>query len=458
MPSTIVCLLAAGLFLCAGHAHAFCGFYVGKADATLFNKASQVILVRDGSRTVISMLSDYHGGLDQFALVVPVPQVLKEGQIHIGSRKLFDRIDAYSAPRLAEYYDDDPCRAAQLERRVYDMALKAAAPATSKDERMRALGVAVEASYTVGEYDIVILSARESDGLETWLLENGYRIPKGASKALKPYIRQNMKFFVAKVNLKEQARTGLAYLRPLQFAFESEKFMLPLRLGMVNADGPQDLIAYVLTRSGRVESTNYRTVKLPANVELPVHVRGDFAGFYRALFERQAQAHEHRVVFTEYFWDMGWCDPCAADPLSPEELREAGVFWLDGGEAAQVAPAPGSGAGGTARNRPSSGSATPVLVTRLHVRYTPQTFPEDLMFQETGDRENFQARYVLRHAWRGRPDACAEAKLYFEGVAQRQNNEAQTLASLTGWDIGEVRSRMDLKPLAKREWWERIWR
>nr|MDQ6917175.1 DUF2330 domain-containing protein [Pseudomonadota bacterium] len=35
-------------------ANAFCGFYVGKADAKLFNEASQVILVRDGNRTVIS--------------------------------------------------------------------------------------------------------------------------------------------------------------------------------------------------------------------------------------------------------------------------------------------------------------------------------------------------------------------------------------------------------------------
>jgi hypothetical protein len=98
------------------------------------------------------------------------------------------------------------------------------------------------------------------------------------------------------------------------------------------------------------------------------------------------------------------------------------------------------------------------MVTRLHVRYTPQTFPEDLMFQETGDRANFQARYVLRHPWPGKPDACPEAKLYFDGVAQRQAKEAQTLASLTGWDIGEVRTRMDLKPIAKNEWWKRIWK
>ncbi len=269
----------------------------------------------------------------------------------------------------------------------------------TKDERSRALGVAVEASYTVGEYDIVILSARESDGLETWLLENGYRIPKGASKALRPYIRQDMKFFVAKVNIKEQARTGLTYLRPLQFAYESAKFMLPLRLGMVNADGPQDLIAYVLTRKGRVEATNYRTIKVPANMDLPIYVRGDFAGFYHAMFERQAKAQDQRVVFTEYVWDMSWCDPCAAEPLSPDELHAAGVFWLDGEVQADNGAAPG---GGPSARWKRSAAGAPVMVTRLHVRYTPQTFPEDLMFQETADRENFQARYVLRHPWRGR--------------------------------------------------------
>ena len=118
--------------------------------------------------------------------------------------------------------------------------------------------------------------------------------------------------------------------------------MLPIRLGMVNARGPQDLIAFVLTRNGRVETTNYRTVKLPANMDLPVYVRGEFTEFYKAMFARQAERENYRVVFTEYFWDMSWCDPCAADPLSPAELRSAGVFWLDA-EPDAVEIAPGAG-------------------------------------------------------------------------------------------------------------------
>src|SRR5213595_1965240 len=97
-------------------ASAFCGFYVGKADAKLFNEASQVILVRDGNRTVISMRNDFQGDLSEFALVVPVPAVLQKSQIHIGDPKTFERIDAYSAPRLAEYFDPNPCEVRKIAR------------------------------------------------------------------------------------------------------------------------------------------------------------------------------------------------------------------------------------------------------------------------------------------------------------------------------------------------------
>ena len=445
-------------------AHAFCGFYVGKADATLFNEASQVILVRNEDKTVISMQNDYRGDLKEFAIVVPVPQVLQRGQINVGDRKIFDRIDAYSAPRLAEYYDDDPC----ARRRMLEMARAGSmqpmnAPATAA--RDKALGVTIEAQYTIGEYDIVILSAKESDGLETWLQQSGYKIPRGASAALKPYIRQNLKFFVAKVNLKEQAKTGFTYLRPLQFAFDSEKFMLPIRLGMVNSQGPQDLIVYMLTKSGRVETTNYRTVKLPANVDIPTYVKGDFARFYKALFNEQAKKEEYRVAFTEYFWDMSWCDPCAADPLSPQELKAAGVFWLDADDALPIAGAPTppvTGAPpGVSRPRSSiPGGAAPVMLTRLHIRYSPQTFPEDLVFQETKDRQNFQTRYVLRQPWKGDNNACEESKSYFTQLPVRLEREAQTLASLTGWDVSEIRKNMDFTPtpIPQKLWWQNLWK
>ncbi|MCB1157724.1 MAG: DUF2330 domain-containing protein [Leptospiraceae bacterium] len=417
----------------------FCGFYVAKADAKLFNEASKVVLVRNGNKTVVGMMNDYKGELKDFAIVIPVPVVLKREQINVGNQAVFDHLDAYTAPRLVEYFDEDPCQRKYEEER--DMRTEGAVNDDfgGGSRKKKDLGVKVEAKYLVGEYDILILSAKYSSGLETWLHTNGYKIPEGASKALKPYIQQNLKFFVAKVNLKEQTKTGLQFLRPLQFAYESEKFMLPIRLGMVNAKGPQELLLYVLSRNGRVETSNYRTVKLPSNLEIPAYIKTEFGKFYKDMFSKQVEKENYRVVFTEYFWDMNWCDPCAADPLSKEELKSLGVFWLDGNE--------------------QYGGAQNVLVTRLHVRYTPETFPEDLMFQETSDRSNFQGRYILQHPWTGSASACSEAERYFSNLQGRQEKRAQNLSHLTGWDIQDIRNRMNLNSSSypRKKWWDRIW-
>jgi hypothetical protein len=446
----------------AAEAQAFCGFYVGRAGARLYNHASQVVMVRDGDRTVISLMNDYQGKPEQFALVIPVPVVLQQGQIHIGNRELFQRIDSYSAPRLVEYYDPSPCPLPMSElQRPMNMAMAGAARADMRaKDAAKALGVTVEAQYTVGEYDIVILSATQSDGLQSWLEQSGYHLPQGLGAALAPYIRQGMKFFVARVNLKEHRRTGLSYLRPIQFAFESPKFMLPIRLGMINADGPQDLIVYVLSREGRVETTDYRTVKVPTGMDVPGFVQGEFGKFYQAMFDRQVERDEMRTVFTEYVWNMGWCDPCAAPPLGRDELRALGVFWLD--DNAQGGALPGRFMGVPMTNlpvlpRPAS-VPVQVILTRLHVRYSAATFPEDLVFQQTRDQENFQARYVIRHPWTGSPDACPAASEYFAELRRRQETDATALADLTGWDLAGVLKQAGLNAEDRpAPWWRQLW-
>ncbi|HEV7785507.1 MAG TPA: DUF2330 domain-containing protein [Thermoanaerobaculia bacterium] len=103
-------LTAAVLATAAGTALAFCGFYVAKADTKLFNQASQVVLVRDADRTVLTMANDFKGDPKEFAIVIPVPTFLQREQIHIADRALLDHLDAYSAPRLVETFDENPCQ------------------------------------------------------------------------------------------------------------------------------------------------------------------------------------------------------------------------------------------------------------------------------------------------------------------------------------------------------------
>jgi hypothetical protein len=452
-------IASAGL-LSAPAAHSFCGFYVASGNAKLFNKASKVVMVRDQDRTVLTMSSDFKGNPREFALVVPVPTVLEKGQIHVGDPAAVDHLDAYTAPRLVEYFDPDPCQMMAYDRLELKSRARMAPGAVGDAARERSLGVRIEARYTVGEYDILILSAKESSGLQEWLEIHGYNVPAGASRVLSSYLRQGMKFFVAKVNLEEKAKLGYTYLRPLQMAFESPKFMLPLRLGMVNADGPQEMFVFALTRNGRVETTNYRTIRLPSDAEVPEFVKDDFANFYKDMFTEQHERAGEDAVFLEYAWDMAWCDPCAADPLSREELAGLGVFWLNTGV---VPPGKrGFAPPGTPRIMPPGGGPQQVFVTRLHVRYDARHFPEDLVFQETGDKSNFQGRFVIRHPFRGESD-CDAMTAYRRQVRERRAKEAETLAELTGWDLRRIHRRMGGeqawtdKPEKSRKWWDWMW-
>lgn len=404
-------------------ANAFCGFYVAKADASLFNKSSQVILVRDGENTVVTMSSDYTGELKDFAMVVPVPVVLKKSDIRIVERVLFDSFDAYSGPRLVEYWDENPCwnnSNIEYSIRSAPSAMKSEMSASEATEDYKPK-VKIEAQYVVGEYDILILSAEESGGLEEWLTTNGYRIPAGARDVLEPYIKSGMKFFVVKVNLEGFHKEGNDLLRPLQIAFHSPKFMLPIRLGMANANGSQDMIVYALSKNGRVETSNYRTVNMPTDRKVPEFIKDDFGKFYKDTYTQVLKREGKRNVFLEYAWDISGnnfmkCDPCSSNPPDYADLINAGATWLRSN-----------------RNGTYDGS---VYFTRMHVTYDRENFAQDLVFQETPNKQNFQARYILTHPAPG-PYKCDEGKVYVQELRKRRYKELQELHSLTNWDISK---------------------
>lgn len=439
-------LLAAALGAVPPRAAAFCGFYVAQGEADLFNQASKVVIARSGERTVMTMVSDFRGDPKEFAVVIPVPVVLTKDQVHIGDPAWVDHLEQFSVPRLVEYFDPSPCprkdglaSQAPMHLRGGTVAMGLMSIATKARGTVKVLE-----QYKVDEYEIVILSAEDGRGLESWLARNRYRVPTGASRVLNSYIRQGMFFFVAKVDAEEMRRRGSPFLRPIQVAYESPKFMLPIRLGMVNANGPQEMFVLTLTRNGRVEPTNYRMVRVPTGDDVPEFVKKDFGDFYRFVFARTHRAEREEAVFLEYAWTVQpnrpTCDPCTAPYLTPEELRSLGAFWISA-------------------NGPITGE---VVLTRLHLRYSATRFPEDLQLHETGDRENWQARYVIRHPYRG-PDECPELVPYRRTVWARREKEAKNYAELTGFSLEATRNKMGVledwsEPDEAPEWWKRIWR
>ena len=421
-------IVVSAVILIAPLLYAFCGFYVSKADATLKNKASQVILVRDGNRNVITMYNDYRGDIKDFAMVVPVPVVLKKSDIRVVDPSIFQRFNDYSAPRLVEYYDQNPC-APDYRLNKSDRSAAMSMAESDKVESVatkRENGVKVEAQYVVGEYDILLLSATESIGLKDWLVNNGYKIPGKAHEVLDPYIKSNLKFFVVKVNAEEKRRSPNRFLRPIQISFTSPKFMLPIRLGMANADGDQELIVYAFTRKGRIECTNYRNVSIPTDRKVPLFVQKDFNAFYERLFTRQWQQAQYSAAFLEYAWDVTpanyyHCDPCIATAPSEADIVQAGVWWLhaDWNDYRNV------------DEEITDPANRNVHFTRLHFRYNRSSFAQDLQFQVTPNTETFQARYVITHPAQGSL-ACAEGKKYLKSLRERRKAELEELTVLTG--------------------------
>ncbi len=187
---------------------------------------------------------------------------------------------------------------------------------------MAAVGASRSRSkFDVGEYQILVLSATDSSGLETWLREHEYKIPDGAEPLLRPYVEAGSKFFIAKVDpTKVHVVDGHAALSPLRFQYDSDELSLPIRLGLASSSGKQDLIVNIFSKTKRYEVANYKNVFIPTNFDVTNTVRTHFGEFYAALFDQTAAANP-RAVITEYAWTAtrGYhCDPC------PEPRRHHG--------------------------------------------------------------------------------------------------------------------------------------
>jgi len=434
--------IAALLVALHGRAEAFCGFYVGGAGTKMFNNATQVVLMRHGTTTVLSMQNNYQGPPSRFAMVVPVPVVLKEANVKTLPREIFDKVDVLGAPRLVEYWEEDPCNP-RPHRNYGKSVMKLDSVAEDEDSSgdEEEYHVKIEAKFSVGEYDVVILSAGESTGLERWLKKNEYAIPDGAAPLLRPYIEQGMKFFVAKVDPKKvKFENGMATLSPLRFHYDSQEFQLPIRLGLANSNGTQDLIVNILSPNARYEVANHPNVTIPTNLLVKDEVRKRFGEFYAALFDHTLKQVPDAVV-TEYSWDSGSCDPCPGPTLDQNDLATLGADLLSS----------------TYKDfQPYS-----MNLTRLHARYGKDE-KNDLVFRAVepivGGRDipdeqghlatevrkdganNFQGRYVILHPFTGAITCSAPKRGIWGGppTGEDDPNAAMAATNLAFAPRGQV--------------------
>jgi MYXO-CTERM domain-containing protein len=440
-------LAALATAFAADRADAFCGFYVGGAGAKMFNNATEVVLMRHGTTTVLSMQNNYQGPPEHFAMVVPVPTVIKEAQVKTLPRDVFEKVDVLGAPRLVEYWEEDPCffPKYEVEDEEADMAPAAKRSADDGDDDSRDVKeyhVKVEAKFSVGEYDIEVLSAQQSTGLDHWLRDHKYTIPEGAEPLLRPYVEAGTKWFVAKVDPKKVKFTnGMATLSPLRFHYDSPEFNLPIRLGLANSQGTQDLIVNILAPKGtRYEVANYPNATIPTNLIVNDAVRTRFGEFYAALFDHVLEKVPHAVV-TEYAWQANNCDPCPGPVLDGNDLATFGADVIE----SQYKDVDQMG----------------FTLTRLHARYGKDV-GNDLVFRAvnpivggrgipdaTGEvstkvvadsANNFQGRYIILHPWAGAITCAQPARGRWGDTAPagQQQIATQTATNLAFQPRGNV--------------------
>jgi len=383
MGSVLLTLALSG----GGQAHGFCGTYIGSAGSSLTNARSEVIISRSGQQTTMTMANDVGSDVEDFAMLVPVPEILEADDVTLVDKDVLRRIDTYTAPRLVSYtcssfygHGDSGwhhgdrggrgcfrgCGFGDKGSSFSDTALGSAEDTGPS----WADAIEVESSFAVGEYEIEVISADTAEALIAWADDQGYAIADDAEEVLARYIEAGVYFFAAKVSL-ESLPADNPFLSPLQFSYESPVMTLPISLGALNADGEQDLVVTVINdySEGQAHISNMPEREVLDECMWSPVGEDDFADLYTQQLDASFSAADDGEGgwVLEYSWDGGKCDPCP-DPgfLSDEDLSSVG--WLRG--------------------------STEAYVSRLRVRYTPEQAADDLVFYHSKITDQTQTRFI----------------------------------------------------------------
>ncbi|MEO7033640.1 MAG: DUF2330 domain-containing protein [Polyangiaceae bacterium] len=325
---------ACSILSAASSASAFPGFLTSKTGAEIKVNSTQVVLMKKGNQTAVSVMSDYEGGLEPFAMVLVVPADVTVERVTTLKREYVDRIDSLSAPRFHEYWEQDPCDPGPVEQEWQrnmkadastDFLGNGAGNPQGSQKVAKELSLDVKAQQKEGEYSFTLLG--KDDKVSSWLKSKGYAVPAGAEQAVAPYLAAGMRLVVAQVDTNRVELVGgdRAQLSPIRFWTDQPYDTIPDRVGLLNSGGKQELLVYVLDPEQRYESKNYKNLFPPTNVEVDFAVKERIGEFYAALHDIILQKNPGSFL-EEYAWPSDGCgQPCATEPLMISELLSLGA-------------------------------------------------------------------------------------------------------------------------------------
>ena len=405
--------IAALLALVPSAASAFGGGFVSTDTAPTVT-GSRIIVAHDGERTVLTLAPRVSGGSGDFALIIPTPTVPSADDVRLVAPDTVAAIDAFTAPRLLSYscddlhpYGQDTGRYnyygygygyyyVQTTDRVYGGPFRAhsgrglfsceggpgtrwygpygeyvagprdtgAADTADTDAPDGAGGgtivtTAFRDDWTEATYDTAVFSADTRDALDAWMTERGLAPTPQQSAVLDEYVAAGRGFVAAAV-----AGSSAGSLPPLQIAFDGPLDSVPLRLGLAQSPGEQDVVLISIDASdaGRAEVVDWPKTSIPDACMVDQTEQGAFTARYESDLATAIAASASHATDTDTDAGSAWagwvvefagsplvCDPCPDGPLTTPQLAELGA----------------------------SAPAAQLWVTRLRLRYTVDGVPTD---------------------------------------------------------------------------------
>jgi MYXO-CTERM domain-containing protein len=313
-------------------AAAFPGFFASKKSEPIKNHSTQIAVMKKGADTVVSVMPDYDGPIEGFAMILLVPSDVTVDKVTTLKRDFIDRLDSLTAPRFHEYWEQDPCDAGPAEQEwERNLKVAPAAPAASAGaappKPAKELFLDTKAKQKEGEYKFTLLEPGAD--VVRWLTSHGYQPPEGAAETLKGY--GSLRPLVAEVDAKRIELTGdnLAVLSPIRFATSEPWDTIPSKLGLLNAEKEQELLVYAIDPDSRYEAKNYKTIFPPTNIELDFSAKERMGEFYNALYDL-ILAKNPQSFLSEYAWPTEGCgQPCATEPMMLSELLSLGGDYFE---------------------------------------------------------------------------------------------------------------------------------
>ncbi len=311
--------------------------FAAKGGEKASTHSAQVVVMKSGEITAVTLMPDYEGPVTPFALVTVVPGDVTVDRVATLRREFVDRVDTISAPRFSEFWEMDPCEPGKPEQE-WERDLKAKGPGMLGEVNLgptknvaKELLMDVAAQKKEGEYTFSVLSSW--DALAKHFASKKYEAPEGTEAALKPYLDAGQKILVADVDSNRIELVGgdRAQLSPIRFWTSTSYDTIPARVGLVSAPirDEQELFVYVLAPKDRYEVKNYPTKFAPTNVTVDFKVKERMGEFYAALHDIFLQKNPGTFL-TEYAWSAEGCgQPCAAEGLMPHELMSLGGDAID---------------------------------------------------------------------------------------------------------------------------------